>query len=83
MGRGKKKAKDGAQKAGKPDHWVQDSKDPRGQDRTKWGPKAVQKGNALFDEFYKQQGIMADDAEWETFIARAYEPLPASFRTKP
>ena len=70
--------KDGAQKGGKPDTWVQDPKNATGQ--RPWGPKSVERGNKLFDEFYRQQGIVGDEAEWAVFIAAAYEPLPASFR---
>ncbi|KAF6024665.1 NSUN2 [Bugula neritina] len=35
--------------------------------------------NAVFENYYKQQGIVGTD-EWEDFLACVREPLPAAFR---
>jgi 16S rRNA C967 or C1407 C5-methylase (RsmB/RsmF family) len=77
--RGKSKTKGGQEgKQGKPNVYQQDSQ-PGAVARPR-GPRVVPRGNPLFDEFYKAQGIVADEAEWQALLAAAYRPLPASFR---
>ncbi|KAF8018484.1 hypothetical protein BT93_H3384 [Corymbia citriodora subsp. variegata] len=42
-----------------------------------WQPFATQ--NLVFDEYYKEQGIVSQD-EWDTFVECLRKPLPAAFR---
>ncbi|KAF2292978.1 hypothetical protein GH714_034525 [Hevea brasiliensis] len=42
-----------------------------------WQPFATQ--NQAFDEYYKEQGIVAPE-EWDTFVQVLRTPLPAAFR---
>ncbi|KAF2316057.1 hypothetical protein GH714_040852 [Hevea brasiliensis] len=46
-------------------------------DNPTWQPFATQ--NQAFDEYYKEQGIVASE-EWDTFVEVLRTPLPAAFR---
>lgn len=39
--------------------------------------------NAKFEAFYRAQGFMRDDADWDRFMASLRSPLPACFRVNP
>ncbi|XP_048232395.1 RNA cytosine-C(5)-methyltransferase NSUN2 isoform X3 [Ricinus communis] len=55
-----------------------DSSDPTNTtDNPTWQPFATQ--NLAFDEYYKEQGIVATE-EWDTFVEVLRKPLPAAFR---
>lgn len=36
-----------------------------------------------FDAFYRAQGFITDDADWESYMTSLKTPLPASFRLNP
>ncbi|KAJ4714480.1 tRNA (Cytosine(34)-C(5))-methyltransferase [Melia azedarach] len=60
--------------------WKRPKPDPSSTDSTDnpaWQPFATQ--NPSFDEYYKEQGIVATE-EWDRFIEVLRKPLPAAFR---
>lgn len=59
--------------------WKRSKSDPDSTDSpaSAWQPFATQ--NPSFDEYYKEQGIVAAE-EWDRFIEVLRKPLPAAFR---
>lgn len=59
--------------------WKRSKSDPDSTDghASPWQPFATQ--NPSFDEYYKEQGIVAAE-EWDRFIEVLRKPLPAAFR---
>ncbi|KAL5753394.1 hypothetical protein ACOSQ2_023901 [Xanthoceras sorbifolium] len=57
--------------------WKRTKSDPDSAEHSPWQPFATQ--NPSFDEYYKEQGIVAAE-EWDTFIEVLRKPLPAAFR---
>ncbi|KAK2656491.1 hypothetical protein Ddye_009543 [Dipteronia dyeriana] len=57
--------------------WKRAKSDPSSTEHSPWQPFATQ--NPSFDEYYKEQGIVAAE-EWDSFIEVLRRPLPAAFR---
>ncbi|KAK3211261.1 hypothetical protein Dsin_015967 [Dipteronia sinensis] len=57
--------------------WKRSKTDPSSAEHSPWQPFATQ--NPSFDEYYKEQGIVAAE-EWDSFIEVLRRPLPAAFR---
>ncbi|KAK4840171.1 hypothetical protein QYF36_001490 [Acer negundo] len=57
--------------------WKRSKSDPSSTEHSPWQPFATQ--NPSFDEYYKEQGIVAAE-EWDSFIEVLRRPLPAAFR---
>ncbi|KAK0604800.1 hypothetical protein LWI29_019597 [Acer saccharum] len=57
--------------------WKRSKSDPSSTEHSPWQPFATQ--NPAFDEYYKEQGIVAAE-EWDSFIEVLRRPLPAAFR---
>ncbi|KAK1370949.1 tRNA (Cytosine(34)-C(5))-methyltransferase [Heracleum sosnowskyi] len=68
-------------KDGRENVWKRPRSDAQQQDefnaKKHWEPFATQ--NACFDDYYKEQGIVALE-EWDTFNSFLRRPLPAAFR---
>lgn len=71
-------------KDGRENVWKRPRSDAQQQDefnaKKHWEPFATQ--NAAFDDYYKEQGIVALE-EWDTFNSFMRRPLPAAFRINP
>lgn len=48
-----------------------------------WNTEPIVYENARFEAFYRAQGFMRDEADWQAFMDHLRQPLPACFRIYP